>query len=260
MKLAAPIELYHWEPTLLSGEILLYLTERGLSFASRYVDLHRLEQHRPEFLRLNPSGQVPVLVHNDRAMTETGLLLQYLEEAFPGAGLMPQGAGERYEAAFWIKYAAERITPAIALLGWREFARPRLSPEAIRAAHASIERLPLERQRVWQQALEDSYSTQELDLARESLAFASGKLEQALAAHPWLAGGTYSIADIVAFFPARALRSTLPDILSPERTPRTLRWLASIEQRPAVAEVFALSRHPPPERMFAPGPELPRWG
>lgn len=254
------VELYHWEPTLLSGEILLYLTERRLSFASHYVDLPRLEQHSPEFLRLNPSGQVPVLVHNGRAMTETGLLLQYLEEAFPGPPLMPTRSDESYEAASWIKYAAERIVPAIALLGWREFGRPRLSPEAIDAAHASIERLPHERQRDWRQALEDSYSVQELDLARESLAFASGKLEQALAARPWLAGGTYSIADIAVFFPARALRSALPDMLSPERTPRTLRWLSSIEQRPAVAEVLALSRHPPPERMFAPGPELPRWG
>ncbi len=254
------IELYHWEPTLLSGEILLYLTERGLSFASHYVDLPRLEQHSPEFLRLNPSGQVPVLVHDGRTMTETGLLLQYLEEAFPQPRPVPAHAGERYEAAFWIKYAAERITPAIALLGWREFARPRLSTEAIHAAHASLERLPDARQRVWRQALEDSYTVQELDLARESLAFASGKLEQALAARPWLAGGSYSIADIALFFPARALRSALPDMLSPERMPRTLGWLASIEQRPAVAKVLALSRHPPPERMFAPGPELPRWG
>jgi GSH-dependent disulfide-bond oxidoreductase len=257
---ATALELYHWEPTVHSGEILLYLTERRLAFRGHYVDLLELEQHRAPFLRLNPTGQVPVLVHDGHALTETGLLLQYLEDAFAGPGLTPAAASERYEVAFWIKYSAERIGPAVCLLGWHQTVRPQLRAAQIEAARASLEALPLERQRIWQRALDDSYSPEELALTRESLAFASARLDHALAARPFLAGSTYSIADIALLFMARAMRALLPDILNAARTAHTLAWLERVEQRPAVVEVLAMSRSPAPERMFAPGPELARWG
>jgi GSH-dependent disulfide-bond oxidoreductase len=256
----ASLELYHWEPTVHSGEILLYLEERQLPFRSHYVDLLELEQHRPAFLQLNPTGQVPVLAHDGRVLTETGLLLQYLEDAFAGSGLTPATAAERYEVSFWIKYSAERIAPAVSLLGWRESTRPQLGAAQIAAARASLAALPIERQRIWQKALDDSYSAEEIALMRESLAFACAKLEQALAAHPFLAGDTYSVADIALFFMTRAIRGLLPDILNAAQTPKTLEWLRKLERRPAVAAVLALSRGPAPERMYAPGPELARWG
>jgi len=260
MSAAASLELYHWEPTIHSGEMLLYLAERRIPFQGHYVDLLELEQHRPAYLQLNPTGQVPVLVHNGRVLTETGLLLQYLEDAFPGSGLTPATATERYDTAFWIKYSAERIAPAVSLLGWHECTRPQLGATQIARARESLAALPLERQRVWQKALDDSYSAEELALTRESLAFACAKLEQSLGAHPFLAGGAYSVADIALLFMTRAMRGLLPDILNVEQAPRTLEWLERLEERTAVAKVLASSRSPAPERMYAPGPELARWG
>jgi GSH-dependent disulfide-bond oxidoreductase len=257
---APSLALYHWGPTVHCGEVLLYLAERRLAYASHYVDLLELEQHRPAFLQLNPSGQLPVLTHEGRILTETGLLLQYLEDAFAGSGLSPASAAERYEVSFWIKYSAERIAPAVSLLGWRECTLPHLGAERIAAARASLEALPIARQRIWLKALEDSYSDEEIALMRDSLAFACAKLEHALAARPYLAGPTYSVADIALLFLTRAIRSLLPDILNAQRAPRTLEWLERLERRPAVTEVLALSRDPAPERMHVPGPELARWG
>ena len=53
------LELYHFEPGANSLKSLLCLKEKGLDFVSHYVDLHEFEQHSPEYVKVNPNGQVP---------------------------------------------------------------------------------------------------------------------------------------------------------------------------------------------------------
>jgi glutathione S-transferase len=254
------LELYHWEPTLDSGEPLVALKEKALPFRAHYVDLAELQQHQPGYLRLNPSGQVPVLVHDGRVITEAGLILEYLEDAFPERPLRPAELAGRYRVRFWIKYAEERVAPYAALLGWLAIGRPALTAAAVEQARQSIRQLPAERRQLWEKALAGSWSEEEIVLARASLSSAVRLIEQTLREAPYLAGDTYSIADIALVFIVRALRTAAPEIASAERAPATLGWLGRLEGRPAVAETLALARTSAPERAFAPGPEPARWG
>ncbi len=254
------LELYHWEPNADSGEPLICLKEKGLAFESRYVDLLQLQQHEEAFLRLNPSGQVPVLIHDGRVVTEAGLVMLYLEDVFPERPLMPKPLAEQYETHFWIKYVEERMVPHVTLLGWHGLARPTLQRATIERARRTVERLPHERRRLWQKALDDGYSDEEIALARESLGVAAAKLERSLERAPWLAGASYSLADIALVLTVRAMCVVTPDLISTARAPRTLEWLRRLEQRPAIRETLALARVASPERVFVPGPEPARWG
>jgi GST-like protein len=254
------LELYHWEPSVDSGEPLICLREKDLAYTAHYVDVLDLQQHAAAFLRLNPQGQVPVLVHEGRVLTETGLILQYLEDAFPQVPLLPAAQPARYQALFWLKYVEERMAPAVTLLGWHEITRPRLPRELLERAERTLELLPPERRGWWNKALRDSYATEDLTLVREVLTLAAGKLEHALSGAPWLAGESYSLADIALVFVVRAMRSVTPEIVNRASTPRTVAWLERLEQRPAVQETLASARSAQPERLFAPGPELARWG
>jgi glutathione S-transferase len=65
------LHLYHAEPVANSMKSLLCLREKGLDFASHYVDLLRFEQRGEDFVKLNPNGQVPVLVHDGAVITES---------------------------------------------------------------------------------------------------------------------------------------------------------------------------------------------
>ena len=253
------LALYHGEPTLQSAEVLVGLTEKRLPFESRYLDLLQLEQHEPDFLRLNPSGEVPVLVHDERVITECGLILEYLEDAFPAPPLRPEPLVEQYATRYWLKYVAERMAPYVWLLGWQEIARPALAESTRERAMRTLERLPRARRSLWTKALE-GYSQEDRALARESLGFAALALEAALARGPWLAGESYSLADIGVFASVRAMRVVVPEMMSETQSPRTLEWLARVEARPAVRETLARARGTAPERSFAPGPEPPRWG
>lgn len=254
------LELHRWEPTLDSGEPLICLKEKALDFADHYVDLIELEQHRPQFLRLNATGQVPVLVHDGRVITEAGLQLLYLEDAFPRPALMPRGLADQYRVHFWVKYVEERMAPYTALIGWHRLTRPTLGPAELERARRSLDALPEARRGLWRRALDGAGAGDDVALGLETLAAAAGRLEETLGRSTYLAGEAYSLADIAVVLTARALRAAVPDVVSVERTPRTLEWLARIEARPAVREALSLARTHAPDRVFAPGPEPPRWG
>jgi len=83
---------YHAEPAANSLKSMICLHEKGLEFESRYVDLHKFEQHSEWFVAINPEGQVPVLVHDGAVITQTSVINEYLEDVFPENPLRPADA------------------------------------------------------------------------------------------------------------------------------------------------------------------------
>jgi glutathione S-transferase len=251
------IELYHFEPTSNSGEVLICLKEKGIDFVGHYVDVLAGEQFAPAFLALNPLCQVPVLVHDDRVLTETGFILQYLDEMFPAVGLTPHTPMGRYWVNVWIKYVEEYLAPAAWKLGvagtLAELGAGRGRIEAALAA------APPERRQGWEKALA-GFDADELEIARGLLPVRLERMEAALGEAAWLAGDHYSLADIAVFPTANALPGVAPDLVSAAATPRIWAWLQRMRARPAVQTALAMGRTAHPETVFAPGPEGSRWG
>lgn len=70
------------------------------------IDLKKGETRTQEFLRLNPNGKVPVLVHDGIPIWESAAITLYLGEIFGVAkGLYPEPGPERGEAMRWIVWA-----------------------------------------------------------------------------------------------------------------------------------------------------------
>ena len=67
-------------------------------FEPKLVKLHKGEQRSPEYLAMNPNGQVPVLVVDGRPLTQIVAMCDFIDRAFPGAGLLPQEAWARTQA------------------------------------------------------------------------------------------------------------------------------------------------------------------
>ena len=98
------LELYHAEPAANSLKCLHCLKENGLEFVSHYVDLLRFEQHSPEFVRINPNGQVPVLIHDGSIVTESTVINEYLDDVFPAVSLRPENPVERARMRIFSKF------------------------------------------------------------------------------------------------------------------------------------------------------------
>ncbi len=251
------IELYHFEPTSNSGEVLICLKEKGIDFVGHYVDVLAGEQFAPAFLALNPHGQVPVLVHDDRVLTETGFILQYLDEMFPAVSLTPHSPEGRYWVNVWIKYVEEYMAPAAWKLGVAgTMAGLGAGRGRIEAALAAA---PPERRQAWEKALA-GFDADELEIARGLLPVRLERMEAALGGADWLAGDHYGLADIAVFPTANTLPGVAADLVNASATPRIWAWLKRMRARPAVKAALAMGRTPNPEAVFAPGPEGSRWG
>jgi glutathione S-transferase len=66
----------------------------------------------PEFLRLNPSAMVPVLVHDGFVLRESNSICRYLATLNPTPALLPQGAQERARVEQWMDWQATELNNA----------------------------------------------------------------------------------------------------------------------------------------------------
>jgi glutathione S-transferase len=69
--------------------VRLALKEKNLSYESRFISLFDQDHLSPEYLAINPDGQVPTLVHDGDVITETAVINEYLDDAFPNPPLRP---------------------------------------------------------------------------------------------------------------------------------------------------------------------------
>lgn len=63
-------------------QVRLAIAEKGLQCKEYDVSLPLSEHNEPWFMHLNPAGEVPVLVHDDRVICDPTQIMDYLEETF----------------------------------------------------------------------------------------------------------------------------------------------------------------------------------
>jgi len=80
-------ELYFISGSPPCWSVMLALEVKGLAYTPRRLDNAKREQKSPEYLAINPRGQVPVLVEGDVTVCETLAILSYLEAAIPTPSL-----------------------------------------------------------------------------------------------------------------------------------------------------------------------------
>jgi glutathione S-transferase len=90
------------------------LEEVGAPYRTVILDFDKREHKAPDYLKINPMGKVPAIVHRDTVVTETGAICAYLADAFPDAGLAP-AVGDPMRGTYyrWLFFAAGCIEPAL---------------------------------------------------------------------------------------------------------------------------------------------------
>src|SRR5207249_8086667 len=122
----------YFSPGSSSMAVHIALHEIGADFERRLVSLAKGEQHKPEYLDVNPEAKVPTLLIDGRPLTEVAAILYFLAKRFPDAGLWPFGGLEaEAQAISWMSFIASTIHPArrIGVERWKEvfgIAEPRL--------------------------------------------------------------------------------------------------------------------------------------
>ncbi|MGH7032481.1 MAG: glutathione S-transferase family protein, partial [Stellaceae bacterium] len=105
------LELYHNSMSTCSAKARIALGAKGLEWKSHVLNLRMAETQRPDYLKLNPDGVVPTLIHDGEVIRESSVIIEYLDEAFPDPPLKPADALGRARMRGWIVQFVEYFHP-----------------------------------------------------------------------------------------------------------------------------------------------------
>ena len=195
-----------WKVSIMIEELI----EAGVNLGEisvRNINLAKGEQFTDEFLANNPNAKIPVLLDGERSVMESCAILQYLAEKFP-TSLLPEGE-TRWNILPWVYWQAANVGPVFG----NKLSYTRYMDTVAQEAKAH----PLER-----------FGTEALRLV--------GVMEKQLQNHSWVAGDTFSIADIALYPWLRGWKWSKVDIT---RTPAVLDWVNRVRARPGVERGIA---------------------
>jgi len=230
-----PLKLYHSNTSVCAMKARLTLEEKGLPWDSELLNLQRGDQHDPAYLRLNPNAVVPTLVHDGRVVIESTLIIEYLDEAFPPAPLMPADPYLRAAARLWMKKIDDYLHAATSTVTFAAAFRAhflKLSPGELAERLARIpDPAYRERQRL---SIEQGLEAPHVAPALRQFDRYFSEMEEALAGSAYLAGAAYSLAEAAATpYVNRAAMLGMDRLW--ERRPRLRSWLERIMRRPSFA-------------------------
>ena len=104
--------LYHHGSSVCAAKVRFALAEKGLDWEGEYIDILKGEQFDPEYLKLNPKGVVPTLVHDGRVILDSTVIVEYLDQIAPDSSVHPADPLERAQARYWTKAVDEDLHPA----------------------------------------------------------------------------------------------------------------------------------------------------
>jgi GST-like protein len=210
------IDVYSWA-TPNGHKIHIMLEECGLPYQAHPVNIGVGDQFKPEFLKISPNNRIPAIIDSEGpdgkpiSLFESGAILVYL--AAKTGKFMPKSDREKYQVLQWLMFQMGGVGP---MLGQNHHFRL-YAPEKIEYA---INRYTNEAKRLY------------------------GVMNKQLASHKYIAGNSYSVADI-AIFPW--LRNWKNQGMDWADYPHLKAWFDKIGERPAVkrgVEVLAHLRKP----------------
>lgn len=203
------MKLYEFAPTR-STRVRWMLQELGVNFKAVTVNLAAGEHRRPEFLKINPAGKVPVLVDGDLVLTESVAILLYLAEKYPHTGLIPTDLKQRSQVYRWLLFTATELEQPL----WRISRHTALYPEHLR--------LPAE-----------------VSLARQDFTDMAAGLENQMQGCQFIVGNTVTIADFVCAYTL----DWANEVRLLDDCPQLLRYMEQMYARPnaplRIAAAFA---------------------
>jgi glutathione S-transferase len=229
------LTLYDFGNSVCCQKVRITMCEKGLAWEPKRVDLFKSEQYDPDYLKLNPKGVVPTLVHDGKPVNESTLICEYLEETFPEPPLMPADPWQRSRARLWSKLVDEGLFEGVVEISFSAMFRERLRtmPADLRERRMKGTGDPRRNDRF--------KSTYELGVQSPHVLYgiaayesAFRRMEATLAeGGPWLVGDRPTLGDIALMpFVARLAYLKLLDLWIADR-PRVKAWWAQVQEWPS---------------------------
>jgi len=192
-------------------KVALMLEETGTEYDPIPIDSRAGDQHKPEFLKLNPNAKVPVIVDGEAVVFDSGAILLYLAEK-SGQFLPADSLAARGEMWSWLMFVASGVGP--------------YSGQAVHFQHHAPEKLP--------------YAINRYVFEAERH---FGIINDRLASRQYMLGDSYTLVDMAMWGWARMVPMVLGE-QAWDTLPNVKRFTDEISARPAAQRAVALKeRH-----------------
>jgi glutathione S-transferase len=232
------LELYNFAQSTCSLKIRICLAEKQIEWMDRRL-VSKDEDHLKDwYLKLNPNGVVPTLVHDGVPIIESSVILQYLDEAFPEPSLIPAEPARRAALRAWLAFVDHVPTPAVRYPSFQFGGlRKKFEKMSDEEFAARARRSPLKSD-FYEKMGRTGFPEREIERASDDIRKTASRMDAMLAVSgPWLFGD-YTIADIAV----APLMDRMEDLgmahLWEKSHPRVADWLARMQARPAYREAF----------------------
>jgi glutathione S-transferase len=227
------LALYHNDMSLCAQKVRVALAEKALEWESRHLVLRAAEHQQDWYLKLNRRAVVPTLIDGEKVIPESNVILEYLDERYPDPALAPSDAYGRARMRLWTKQLDEDVHDASAAILSFGIAFRHQYLERGELGKKMLEQIPnvfkRERRR---DVVEKGAQSKHFIIAVERMVLLLDEMEEALAAHRWLAGDDYTLAD-VAFTPYLARLEHLNILEMIGERHRVADWYRRCKARPS---------------------------
>jgi glutathione S-transferase len=222
------LELYHNINSVCAQKVRIALKEKDQDVKEHILTL-RGDQNEHAYLKLNPNGVVPTLVHDGEPIVESSLILYYIDDVFPDPPLMPRDPRQRYRVRLFNKLIDEYLHNACTILTFATAFRPNFMKMPREMWLAEINKAPLKRRAEYKRSviehgLDSEFVVEALAHHKKLLSWMDGSLRNGT----FLAGDNFSNADC----------AVVPYILRLELLKLSAMW----DQYPAIAQWWARVR------------------
>ena len=230
------LELYHSPISTCSQKVRMVLAEKALDWTPRHIQFNQGDHLSDWYLKLNPNGVVPTLVHDSKVVTDSTVINEYLDEVFPATPLMPSDAHGRARMRTWRQYIDEVPTPSIRVPSFNAYFVPIWRDLSDAQFFDYTERLPL-RKHFYRKMGRGGFSKEEVDAALNRLDQTLARMEASLAETAWIASDQFTLADV----------SVMPTVVRMEdlglahlwaARPRVTDWYRRLQARPAFGVTY----------------------
>jgi len=246
------LTLYHNALSTCSQKVQTALTYKNLEWESRSIDLRGGENFSEAYRKINPKTVVPVLVHDDRRIFESTVIMEYLDDTFPEQPFRPDEPYDCAQMRLWTKRVDEDLHSAVGIVTLASVFRAAQLQNSRADVLAEIERIPSSESRKLRLAIyERGIEAPEFQAAFRAIQTLIGDMADTLRRETWLAGPAYSIADAaVAPYILRLQHLHLESIWSGDDASGVADWFDGVARQPAFQNGVTANIPPEAERIF----------